>query len=177
MREFLLGVLGAVLVYCAAWYRMAPEEATVAGPVVSKQGDPKRVGGVPRTRSAAAVVGAHPDPDSAGADSESSSESSHVEGVMPSQVEGVMPSRADGTSLAHRALPTALPKVIQQMSELQKAAADPNELAARVQASEISASELAELKAFAEKFVVLPPDRTEQRISGSSGHPEPASTR
>lgn len=168
MREFLLGVLGALLVYGAAWYQMAPGEATVAAPVVSKQGDPRRGGEVRRTPSAVAVAGARPDPHGAAADSEPSPE-------IP-QVEGATLSRAEGTTPAHQALPAALPKVIQQMSELQKVAADPRELAARVQKTDISESELAELKAFAEKFVVLPPDRTEQRMSGSSG-PQPASKR
>jgi hypothetical protein len=63
------------------------------------------------------------------------------------------------------------------MSELQRVAADPKELAARLQATDLSESELAELKAFAEKFVVLPPDRMEQRISGSSKRPEPSGKR
>jgi hypothetical protein len=169
MREFLLGMLGAMVVYLATWYRMAPEEATVGAPVVSQQGDQKPGGEVRWGRSAVAAAGARPDPHGVGADSEPSPE--------PPRVEGVTLSPAVGTTLAHQALPAALPKVIQQMSELQKVAADPRELAARVQMSDISEAELAELKAFAEKFVVLPTDRTEQRISGSSVRTEPSSKR
>ena len=166
MREFLLGGLGAALVYFAAWYRMSPEDGAGAGAVVSKQAARGRGGDVRSNRGSSAEDGARPDERRSGAGSPPS--------PIPSRAEAVTPSHVEGTTLAHAGLPSALPKAIDQMSELQRVAADPKELEARLRKSDISESELAELKAFAEKFVILPPDRVEERISGSAGRFEPS---
>jgi hypothetical protein len=62
-------------------------------------------------------------------------------------------------------LPAALPEALRRRSELQQVAADPEALAARLQAMDLDESELAELRAFAEQFVELPPDRVERSVS------------
>jgi hypothetical protein len=179
MREFLLGVLGAALLYFAAWYRMAPEDATAAGVVASQQPARGRGADVRSNPRSSAAEGARPDEQRSSAGFQASLEPPPAEAVRPSEAvtpsDAVMPSHVvtpshvEATTLAHAGLPAALPKAIEQMSELQNVAADPKELEARLRKADISESELAELRAFAEKFVILPPDRVERHISGSAG--------
>ncbi len=66
-------------------------------------------------------------------------------------------------------LPEALPATINEMAEMQRLARDPMRLAEHVQGLESNAAELEQLKAFAAKFVELPPDRVDQRIMNPGG--------
>ena len=160
MREYLLGALGVALVYPALWYLMAPE--TIAHPVTVEA--PRKV--VARPASPAAQR-----PATAQA---TSPELVVLEPAAVERAEATLPAELPRVSTLERPraplpLPEALPKTIQDMAELQRLGADPMRLAAQVQAMESNAEQLAELKAFAEQFVVLPPDRVDQRIMNPAG--------
>ena len=170
MREYLLGALGAALAYPAIWYQMAPEP--VALPVVAHAPEPvvavSELGRRQTTRESVRRAVESLEAPVAAAEAPA-----HVPIGSPKEPR-VAPPRMPVTPL-----PAALPETIRQMSELQRLAGDPMRLAEHVQGLESNAAELAELKAFAEKFVTLPPDRVDERIMNPSGragprHPAPA---
>jgi hypothetical protein len=162
MREYLLGALGVAFAYPAIWYQMEPE------PVAEKREAtaPRRIApqraAQPERRSlrespARPIVPSHVE--------------STIEVTPPTEPTTVAPSqpRVRAPNMALAPLPEALPATINEMSELQRLAGDPMRLAERVQGLESNAAELDQLKAFAERFVALPPDRVEQRIMNPSG--------
>lgn len=164
MREYVLGALGVAVAYPAIWYQMEPEpvaEVAMAAEPRVAEAERERAARPERLREKAprqSTARAEPEP---------------IAELMMSmtQPEAVPPGeprvRAPSTPLSP--LPEALPATIDQMSELQRLAHDPVRLAQHVQGLESNAAELAQLRAFAEKFVQLPPERVPQRIMNPEG--------
>lgn len=158
MREYLFGALGVALAYPMLWYQMEPElpvrvhEEAEVSEVGSEAVTPAR-----RVRTTARQASRKEEP------------------ARVLEVPNVEPAPAPVSVRAPKMpvvpLPEALPKTIDQMSELQRLAHDPMRLAERVQGMESNTAELEALKTFAEKFVTLPPDRVDQRIMQPSGRP------
>ncbi len=155
MREFLMGVLGAALVYPLAWYAAEPTPMAAVG----------------ESSAHSELDASVPPPGS----KKSARALQHKAEVREQQKAGEGPIRdaanAPSTQPARRRLlplPEALPKTIEQMRELQHFASNPDALADRVQTMESNDAELAELEAFAEKFVELPRNRVDERINGTS---------
>lgn len=166
MREFLLGVLGAGLTYAAVWYQMTPAADVVPAATVSG-------------RQLARVAARKAPPTVAPARKHQPSTHVPIEGGSGGGALGQGQREPhelewEGTDALVEPFPKALPKTIERMAELQRISADPKELAARVQAMETDEAELAELKAFAERFVELPPDRVQRHVPGP-GHSSRAS--
>lgn len=162
MREFLLGALTAGLTYAALWYQVVP-----GVDVDPAQTAPSRHMTSVRGREAIAPMA--PESELRPINRAFRAEISAAEGGARSggqQRWSEPDSRAPQTFL--EPLPTALPKTIERMAELQRISADPNVLATRVQAMETDEADLAELKAFAERFVELPPDRVQRHVPGTS---------
>lgn len=160
MREYLLGALGVALAYPVLWYQMEPEPSVQAREVT----DVREVGSQPAASTRRVR----------GATRQVAIEEATAVDVAASGVEPVAPPRSPRVRAPNMPvvpLPEALPKTIDQMSELQRLAHDPMRLAERVQGLESNAAELEALKTFAEKFVTLPPDRVDQRIMQPSGRP------
>lgn len=161
MREYSLGLLGTALVYAVVWFQLTPEgagratthskapatghDALASGSKTSLERRPRPTDEV-RARSAA-----------------------EDRALQESTQPRVGPSRGARAGVLDP-LPKALPRTIERMAELQRLAADPSRLAERVQRMESDEAELAELKAFAEQFVTLPPDRGGRHIPSSRGH-------
>jgi hypothetical protein len=166
MRDVMSGVAGAGLVYALVWYQMIPAADVVAAAPRSAPGAVANTAAAGKARPPVAPV-----PEQR--PSHVSSQGSSGEGALsqgprrPSELER---RERDGFI---EPLPTALPKTIERMAELQRISADPNALATRVQAMETDEAELAELKAFAERFVELPPDRVRRHVAGTR-HPDSA---
>jgi hypothetical protein len=160
MREFLLGGLGAGLTYAVLWYQLTPGVDVV----LTHPAPPVQVAGVATRKARASLPAAHEQ----GPASHVPAADSRGEGALLDgrRQPGAHVLGAEDAFIGP--LPAALPKTMERMAELQRISADPNALAARVQAMETDEAELAELKAFAERFVALPPDRVERQIPGTS---------
>lgn len=65
-------------------------------------------------------------------------------------------------------LPPALPQLLSKVADVQAVASDPNALADRVQKFDMSPEEIAQLKAFAEQFVRLPPSSADPYVPGAA---------
>ena len=159
MREYLLGALGVAVAYPMLWYQMDPEPPVPASEIA----DAREVG------SKAAVSTRRVGQTTRQAASEGPAAEVEVPNVESTSSPEAPQVRAPKMPVA--ALPEALPKTLDQMSELQRLAHDPMRLAERVQGMESNAAELEALKTFAEKFVTLPPDRVDPRIMHPSGRP------
>lgn len=160
MREYLLGALGVALAYPMLWYQMEPEPPVRAQEVAdAREVGSKAVAPTRRVRETTRRA--------------ASKEGPVTELDVPNVVStsAPKPPQVRAPNMPVAALPEALPKTIEQMSELQRLAHDPMRLAERVQGLESNAAELEALKTFAEKFVTLPPDRVDQRIMQPSGRP------
>jgi hypothetical protein len=156
MRAFLFGVLGAAAAYPLLWRASSPGE--------------ERALGVEAPAVAAPTLGSVPDI------SESPSQrrvTSERLGSSEASEAGIQLPRLPTVNRPTAPLP-ALPDALERVREVHQVLADPDELAARVQRMHVDASQLAELKAFAEMFVELPPDRVERSLSGATGHVLPA---
>lgn len=158
MRDFLLGVLGAGLTYVLVWYQVTPAADVVPAPT-----SPRHVAAAsaPKVRSAKA-----PSQERRPPEGHVRSESTIVgdRALLPAP-SGPEPA---ANEVFIEPLPTALPKTIERMAELQRLSADPNLLASRVQTMETDEADLAELKAFAERFVEIPPDRVQRHVPRTS---------
>lgn len=162
MREFLFGVLTAGLTYGVIWYQIIP-----GAEVVQVKPAPRHIASA-RGRE---VLAPTPSVSEPGPTSRSSQAKTPLEadGARPEgQQQRWSQPEARASQAIIEPLPTALPKTIERMAELQRISADPNVLATRVQAMETDEADLAELKAFAERFVELPPDRVERHVPGTS---------
>jgi hypothetical protein len=160
MRDFLLGGLGAGLTYAVLWYQLTPGgDVVLTDPAPPVQG-----AGVTVRKARASLPAAHEQ----GTARQVPAEDSRGEGG-PLDGRGQPGAHVPGTKdVFIEPIPAALPKTMERMAELQRISADPSALAARVQAMETDEAELAELKAFAERFVALPPDRVERQVPGTS---------
>lgn len=172
MREFWLGVLGSGLTYAVFWYQTTP----AANVVLTAPAAPRQVVTAPVARKAVASATVR-ETLSPGAPAQAPWQASHGSNERDSaSSQGALLNEQRPQGELERGaaqafiepLPAALPKTIERMAELQRIAADPNALATRVQAMETDEAELAELRAFAERFVELPPDRVQRHVPSTS---------
>jgi hypothetical protein len=187
MRDVLLGALGAVFLYPLVWYGSAPTpvevvsdpnagtrpvaEATptnggspLSGLSAGRAGTPRAEGGGVR----GAVVSRRVEPVPGSAPSASAAET--LLPREPTLPRVARPSQPSEPSAA--ALPPGLPELLSRVSDVQQNAADPTELAKRVETLDMDSTQLAQLKAFADQFVKLPPSAAERYVSSEhSGAP------
>jgi hypothetical protein len=165
MRAFLFGVVGAALAYPVLWHASAPPETAATAPRVQEstlEGAqlPLTWPGVSEPPAARKVT---------------TSERRHLDSGSERAIELPRLPSVSSPAAPLAPLPSALPHALERVTELRQVLADPDELAARVQRMQIDQSELAQLKAFAEMFIELPPDRVERSMSGATGAVAPAS--
>lgn len=162
MRELLLGALGASLAYAVIWYQMAPPDVVVAAAPSPR---PAGSQGSSAARPPAAARAPRPVADGVVKDGAGEPAAFFYGTQSPTE------AQAARSHSFLEPLPTALPKTIERMAELQRVSGDPQALADRVQGMESDEAELAALKAFAERFVALPPDRVQRHVPDSSRPP------
>lgn len=180
MREYLLGALGVGLVYPAIWYQSSPPAHPAQAPSVARQTATEPA----LEERSSVILGVPPGAPakSPGASEQNESLREITQQVLEESVPRVerkleLPivrePEAPAVAAPLMPLPEALPQTIEQMSELQRLALDPQRLAERVQTLEESSANVDQLKAFAEMFIALPPERGshEVRPSGRSGSP------
>lgn len=191
MRHVLQGALGAVLIYPLIWYGSAPDQVeVVAGSGIGTRAPAER-GAAGRETGLGAEASSPPGelrtergtPHAA----EMSRRIERVSGSSASALEAEVPlPRAPVAPGVARPrvpqpvepavaspLPPGLPELLSRVSDVQQSAADPTDLAKRVQTLDANPEELAQLKAFADKFVRLPPPAADRYTSDSLGASAP----
>jgi hypothetical protein len=191
MRHVLQGAFGAVLLYPLIWYGSAPEQVEgVAGSGIGALAAAER--GAARETALGAAASSHPGEFRAerGMPPHAAEGSRHIESVSGSrgpaqEAEVPLPRAPVPPGVARPSvpqpteptvaspLPPGLPELLSRVSDVQQSAADPTELARRVQTLDANSAELAQLKAFADKFVRLPPPAADRYTPGSVGAAAP----
>jgi hypothetical protein len=186
MRHVLQGALGAGLLYPLIWYGSAPDPVDVVGSTTglrkiveagtaareapssasapSGPGVPRPESGTEHSRQLSRRIDSVP----GSAASATVADVSLPSAPVPPSV--AFPRVSQPTEpAAAMPLPPALPELLSRVSDVQQSAGDPTELAKRVQMLDADPAELAQLKAFADKFVRLPASAADRYTPVSQG--------